>query len=191
VSANFVFTNVAKLLAASAGGNQSPARGGGQGARLIWRATPDDQSRMMVLTVLRGFPRNCGVHATDMVIIRAAILCVRPDTELVGLIEKSANQYSQPALRVEAKRRKLPQLMPESELLKFFKVIQEAGDLQHEIMLKLLFLTAVRVSELIKIKVGDIDFEQCKIFIGQGKGGENRFEASELKNVTALSRRTL
>jgi integrase len=68
------------------------------------------------------------------------------------------------------KQRKLPELMPEAELRKFFKVIQEVGNLQHEIMLKLLFFTAVRVSELVKIRVGDIDFEQCKIFVDQGKG---------------------
>src|SRR5262249_17299587 len=35
--------------------------------------------------------------------------------------------------------------------------------------------TAVRVSELVKIKVADIDFEHCKVFINQGKGQKDRF----------------
>ena len=68
------------------------------------------------------------------------------------------------------KERKLPQLLPEADLKRFFQVIQECGDLQHEIMLKLLFYTAVRVGELVGIRVGDVDTQQCKIFISQGKG---------------------
>ena len=58
------------------------------------------------------------------------------------------------------KERQLPQLLPETELRRFFQVIQECGDVQHEILLKLLFYTAVRVSELVAIKASDIDLEQ-------------------------------
>lgn len=78
-------------------------------------------------------------------------------------------------LRRPRQERKLPQLLPETELRKFFRVIQECGDFQHEIMLKLLFYTAVRVSELVRIKVSDIDFTQCKIFIEEGKGRKDRY----------------
>jgi site-specific recombinase XerD len=78
-------------------------------------------------------------------------------------------------LRKPKRERKLPQLLPETELKKFFRVIQECGDLQHEIMLKLLFFTAVRVSELASIKVKDVDFDQCKIFIAEGKGRKDRY----------------
>jgi site-specific recombinase XerD len=60
--------------------------------------------------------------------------------------------------------------LPESEVKKSFRVIQACGDLQHETMLKLLFFTAVRVSKLVCIKVEDVDFEHCKIFIAEGKG---------------------
>ncbi len=51
----------------------------------------------------------------------------------------------------------------------------DCGNLQHEMMLKLLFLTAVRVGELVKIKVSDVDFNQCKIFIEEGKGKKDRY----------------
>jgi integrase/recombinase XerD len=73
------------------------------------------------------------------------------------------------------KERKLPQLLPEAELKRFFRVLQECGDLQHEIMLKLLFYTAVRVSELVRIRVDDVDTQQCKIFINRGKGSKDRY----------------
>lgn len=78
-------------------------------------------------------------------------------------------------LRKPRRERKLPQLLPETELKRFFRCLQECGDLQHEIMLKLLFFTAVRVSELVGIRVADIDFEQCKIFIADGKGRKDRY----------------
>ena len=42
-------------------------------------------------------------------------------------------------------------------------------------MLKLLFFTAVRVSELVGIRVEDVDTQQGKIFINQGKGGKDRY----------------
>jgi integrase/recombinase XerD len=71
--------------------------------------------------------------------------------------------------------RKLPQILPDTELKKFFRVLQQCGNLQHEIMLKLLFFSAIRVSELVHVKVADIDFAQCKIFIAQGKGGKDRY----------------
>jgi integrase/recombinase XerD len=78
-------------------------------------------------------------------------------------------------LRKPQKDRKLPQLLPDAELRKFFRVIQPCGNLQHEILLKLLFFSAVRVSELVSVKVTDIDFAQCKIFIAQGKGSKDRY----------------
>ena len=48
---------------------------------------------------------------------------------------------------------------------RFFDVVQGSGNLQYEIMLKVLFLTAVRVSELSNIRVEDVDLDACKIFI--------------------------
>jgi integrase/recombinase XerD len=39
-------------------------------------------------------------------------------------------------LRKPRKERKRPQLLPEADLQRFFRVLQECGDRQHEIMLK-------------------------------------------------------
>lgn len=78
-------------------------------------------------------------------------------------------------LRKPSKERRLPQLLAETDLKKFFRVLQQCGNLQHEIMLKLLLFSAVRVSELVKVKVTDIDFAHCKIFVAQGKGGKDRY----------------
>lgn len=78
-------------------------------------------------------------------------------------------------LRRPRKEKHLPQILPKTELKRFFQVISECGNLQHEIMLKLLFFTAVRVGELVKIKVSDVDFNGCKIFIEEGKGKKDRY----------------
>ena len=47
--------------------------------------------------------------------------------------------------------------------------------MQHALMLRLLFFTAVRVSELCGIEVADVDLENCKIRINQGKGSKDRY----------------
>jgi integrase/recombinase XerD len=78
-------------------------------------------------------------------------------------------------LRRPKRERKLPQLLGETDLKGFFRMIQDCGDVQHEIMLKFLFFTAVRVSELVNIKVSDVDLGGCKVFIDQGKGTKDRY----------------
>ncbi|MBA4073515.1 MAG: integrase [Cyanobacteria bacterium PR.023] len=78
-------------------------------------------------------------------------------------------------LKKEKKEKRLPELLSLAELKKFFKTIQKHGDIQHELMLKLLLYTAVRVSELVNIRVADVDADGCKIFIGNGKGGKDRY----------------
>jgi integrase/recombinase XerD len=54
-------------------------------------------------------------------------------------------------LRRGRKERRLPQLLADADLKRFFRAIQDCGDVQHEILLKLLFYTAVRVSELVQM----------------------------------------
>jgi integrase/recombinase XerD len=76
-------------------------------------------------------------------------------------------------LRRPKRGRILPKVLSESDLQRFFQAIQ--GDVEHEIMFKLLFFTAIRVSELVHIRVSDLDLGNCKIFINQGKGSKDRY----------------
>jgi integrase/recombinase XerD len=78
-------------------------------------------------------------------------------------------------LRRPPRSRRLPRLLSEASLKKFYEAIDKVGNLQHQIMLRLLFYTAIRVSELTGIRVQDIDFDACKIFIDQGKGSKDRY----------------
>ncbi|NJK43730.1 MAG: tyrosine-type recombinase/integrase [Pleurocapsa sp. SU_196_0] len=69
----------------------------------------------------------------------------------------------------------MPHLLTADDLDRFFRAVQRGGHVQHEIMLKLLFFTAMRVGELVKLEVGDVDWTNCKIFVDQGKGSKDRY----------------
>ena len=78
-------------------------------------------------------------------------------------------------LKKPKREQRLPQLLTSEELGRFFRAVREGGRVEHEIMLKLLFFTAVRVGELVKIEVDDVDLTACKIFVDQGKGSKDRY----------------
>jgi hypothetical protein len=50
-------------------------------------------------------------------------------------------------LRQGRKERRLPQLLADANLKRFFRAIQDCGDVQHEILLKLPFYTAAVLGE--------------------------------------------
>jgi integrase/recombinase XerD len=70
---------------------------------------------------------------------------------------------------------KLPQLLSDVDLKRFFLAIQGGEVIEHELMLRFLLFTSLRVSELVSIKVGDVDLGACKAFIRQGKGSKDRY----------------
>jgi integrase/recombinase XerD len=72
-------------------------------------------------------------------------------------------------------QRKLPQLLGDADLKRFFQAIQDAENIEHELMLRFLLFTSLRVSELVSIKVTDADLAACKVFIRQGKGSKDRY----------------
>lgn len=78
---------------------------------------------------------------------------------------------------VTSKSKKLPYVPTEEEIRKFYKSIWENNSnakMQHIILIKTIIYTGVRVSELIKIKIDDINFNDCQIHIRLGKGKKDR-----------------
>jgi integrase/recombinase XerD len=71
--------------------------------------------------------------------------------------------------------RTLPRLLPDNALEQFYETIDRTQNIQHQIMLRLLFYTAIRVGELVKIEIGDVDLAANKIYINQGKGSKDRY----------------
>lgn len=78
-------------------------------------------------------------------------------------------------LKPRKKGRKLPKVLTTDEFRRFYRVVDQADDIQHSLMLRLLFYTGVRVSELCNILVGDVDLENSKIRINAGKGDKDRY----------------
>ena len=70
--------------------------------------------------------------------------------------------------------KKLPLVPTEEIIKKYYEAVWKAKNIQHMIMIKTLLYTGIRVSELIRVKIKDIDFDQCQIRINQGKGGKDR-----------------
>jgi integrase/recombinase XerD len=89
-------------------------------------------------------------------------------------------------LRPEKKGRRLPRVLTTEEFRRFYAVVDRAQDVQHCLMLRLLFFTAVRVSELCNFGISDVDLETCKIRVNQGKGSKDRYVLFGKSFATAL-----
>ena len=90
------------------------------------------------------------------------------------------------SLRHAKKGRRLPKVLSTDDFRRFYQVVDRAGDVQHSLMLRLLFYTGVRVSELCNIKVAQIDLENHKIRIEHGKGDKDRYVLFGKGFATAL-----
>jgi integrase len=89
-------------------------------------------------------------------------------------------------LRPAKKGRRLPRVLNADDFRHFYEVVDRADDVQHALMLRLLFFTAVRVGELCNIAVPDVDLETCKIRINGGKGDKDRYVLFGKTFATAL-----
>jgi integrase len=89
-------------------------------------------------------------------------------------------------LRPAKKGRRLPRILNAEDFRRFFAAVDLADDVQHALMLRLLFFTAVRVSELCNVAVPDVDLEACKIRINGGKGDKDRYVLFGKTFATAL-----
>ena len=89
-------------------------------------------------------------------------------------------------LKPGSKPKRLPRVLTADQFRQFYKAVDQASDVQHSLMLRLLFFTAVRVSELCNIQVADVDLENCKIRINLGKGSKDRFVLFGKSFATAL-----
>ncbi len=83
-------------------------------------------------------------------------------------------------------RKKIGQVPSEEEIKKYYEAVWQAKNIQHMVMIKTLLYTGIRVSELINVKIIDIDFNRCQIRI-HGKGGKDRIVPFPLSFREVLS----
>jgi len=109
-----------------------------------------------------------------------------PAREIVNLIRRHRLTYDalrkatyqarqHLSLKPPHRGRKLPKLLTESDLKRYFDSVDAADNLQHAILLRLFLYTGVRNAELCHIRKSDVDLEAGKIFIESGKGDKDRY----------------
>jgi len=96
----------------------------------------------------------------------------RPDYDYL----KNVFRHLREELEIEISRmpKKLPYVPTQDELRRYYDAVWHAKNFQDMLIVKTLLYTGARVSELVNIRIRDVDFEQCQIRILQGKGKKDR-----------------
>ncbi|MFX5547155.1 tyrosine-type recombinase/integrase, partial [Acinetobacter baumannii] len=71
---------------------------------------------------------------------------------------------------VENNSKSLPDIPTEEELQRYYQVVWKAKNSQDLLIIKTLLYTGARDTELINMKLSDVDFQRCQIRINSGKG---------------------
>jgi integrase/recombinase XerD len=86
-------------------------------------------------------------------------------------------RYLREELGVSAHRinaEKLPHVPTEDEIRKYYEAVWQSRNMKHVILIKTLLYTGAKVSEVVNMKIDDIDFDNCQICIPGSKGKKNR-----------------
>ncbi len=125
-------------------------------------------------------PDSCTDFATPITITksgairRMANIARRVGLDYDGL--RSVTQAVRRELGLSRPRRgkSLPRLLSRREVAAFFAAVDGVGDLQHQVMLRLLAYTGIRVAELVAIVRDHVDLDQLTVRIVEGKGAKDR-----------------
>lgn len=96
----------------------------------------------------------------------------RPDYIYLSEIFKQVRKEL--GITVSKKARPLPFVPTDEEMRRFYDIVWSSKNRTHALMVKTMAYTGVRVAELIKLKLIDVDLESCQIRVIQGKGGKDR-----------------
>ncbi|MBU0992106.1 MAG: site-specific integrase [Proteobacteria bacterium] len=91
---------------------------------------------------------------------------------------KKVLQYIREAIPVKErgpKVKRLPELLTQDELKLFYEAVWNGFNRTHVVIIKLLLFTGIRNTELINIKLDDVDLLKMRIFIRQKKGKKGRY----------------
>jgi integrase/recombinase XerD len=97
----------------------------------------------------------------------------RPDYLYLKQVFKHTRQMLE--VNVEKSRKRLPELLTDSELVAFYEAVWNARNPSHLVMIKLLIYTGIRNAELTNVQIKDVDLTNCTVRIEQGKGKKDRY----------------
>lgn len=105
--------------------------------------------------------------------LATALRAERPDYAYL----KSVFRALREELEIQVPRRtmRLPEVPTEEELRRLYQVVWNCRNFADMVLMKTLFYTGVRVSELVAIRLDEVDVDRCQIRITQGKGKKDRY----------------
>ena len=65
-------------------------------------------------------------------------------------------------------------LPSEEELRRYYEAVWQARRIGDVVLIKTLLDTGLRVSELIQVRLADVDLDRCQIHVNAGKGAKDR-----------------
>lgn len=130
-------------------------------------ATQNEKAKLPIVSQIARIVRRAGL-----------------DYEAWRYVAKQVRKECQ--LRPAKKGRKLPNVLSGDDFRRFYAAVDQADDVQHALMLRLLFYTGLRVNELCAIQVSDVDLDACKIRVNGGKGDKDRYVLFGKSFATAL-----
>ena len=96
----------------------------------------------------------------------------RPDYDYL----KALFKHLRDELDVEVKlaSKKLPDVPTKEEIERYYQAVWKSRNFQDMVIIKTFLYTGVRVSELVNIRLKNVDYDRCQIRINQGKGKKDR-----------------
>jgi integrase/recombinase XerD len=122
-------------------------------------------------------PPDCetqNAKAKSEIVARIARIVRRSGLDYEGWRYVAKRVRKECSLQPARKGRRLPKVLTSDDFRRFFEVLDRSEDVQHSLMIRLLFFTGMRVSELCNTEVRDVDLEACRIRVNQGKGRKDR-----------------
>lgn len=96
----------------------------------------------------------------------------RPDYPYLKSVFRALREELE--ITVPRKEVRLPEIPTEEEMRSFYQAVWHCRNFADMVLIKTLFYTGIRVSELVTIRLDEVDVERCQIRITRGKGSKDR-----------------
>ena len=77
-------------------------------------------------------------------------------------------------VEINATPKRLPFVPSDAEIRQYYDAVWKTRNMLHMVIIKTLLYTGMRISELIRITLEDVDFDRCQMRINQGKRKKDR-----------------
>lgn len=96
----------------------------------------------------------------------------RPDYHYLKSVFRELRQELD--IEVPHAPKRLPSIPTDDELQQFYQVVWQCRNFKDMILIKTLLYTGIRVSELVSLRLVDVDLSRCQIRVNRGKGDKDR-----------------